>query len=43
MEMRNLQRTGGTSFSITVPKQWVEDQKLRDKNQLLLISIPLEI
>ena len=34
MEIRNLQKTGGSSYNITLPKQWIKSLKLTEKNQL---------
>ena len=32
MEKRKIQRTGGSSFSITLPKKWVEAHKLKEQD-----------
>lgn len=34
METRHLQRTGKTSFTVTLPKKWVEAQGLTEKDSL---------
>lgn len=34
MEIRNLQKTGGSSYNITLPKQWIKTLKLTEKDQL---------
>ena len=34
MEIRNLQKTGGSSYNITLPKQWIKSLKLTEKDQL---------
>jgi|SRR5579859_5349837 len=36
MEKRYLQRTGGASFTVTLPKQWVEQFGLQDKDPVEL-------
>lgn len=32
MELRKLQRTGGSSITITLPKKWIENNNLQDKD-----------
>jgi phosphate uptake regulator len=34
MEIRNIQKTGGSSYTITLPKEWVKNLKLTEKDQL---------
>jgi len=36
MEKRKLQRTGGSSFVITLPKHWIETQKLKKQDTLII-------
>lgn len=38
MKTRRLQRTGGSSHSITIPKKWVDRLKLEDKSELIVDS-----
>jgi len=40
METRNIQRTGGASFSVTLPKHWVEKFNLQDKDPVELAVQP---
>ena len=32
MEKRKLQRTGGTSYTLTLPKDWIEENRLKEKD-----------
>lgn len=34
MEIRNIQKTGGASFVLTLPKEWIKKQNLKDKDKL---------
>ena len=38
MEKRKVQMTGGSSYIITLPKEWIKDRKIR-KNDLLNITV----
>jgi len=38
METRKIQKTGGASFIITLPKQWIRDFSLRDKDYIVVSS-----
>ncbi len=38
METRKLQRTGGSSLTITLPKKWIAQNDLNDKDLLKIIS-----
>jgi len=38
MEIRNIQKTGGSSYTITLPKEWIKNQGLSEKNQLEMFS-----
>ncbi|MGH7204524.1 MAG: PhoU domain-containing protein, partial [Candidatus Levyibacteriota bacterium] len=38
MDTRRLQRTGGSSITITLPKKWIEQNELNDKDILKLSS-----
>jgi phosphate uptake regulator len=37
-EIRKLQRTGGTSLTLTLPKKWTTDNKLSDKDLVKIIQ-----
>ncbi len=37
MEIRRLQRTGGSSLTITLPKKWLDDAKLQDKDLVKIL------
>lgn len=37
MESRKLQKTGGSSLSLVLPKKWTEAQTLKDKDEVRLI------
>lgn len=34
MEIRNIQKTGGASFNLTLPKEWIKRLNLKDKDKL---------
>ena len=34
MEIRNLQKTGGSSYNITLPKQWIKSLRLTEKDRI---------
>lgn len=36
MDKRRLQQTGGSSLTVTLPKKWIEQHHLRDKDQVTL-------
>lgn len=36
MEIRNLQKTGGSSFTITLPKEWITRFNLKDKDKVIM-------
>jgi len=38
MDIRNIQRTGGKSFSITLPKEWIAKNSLADKDKLRVLD-----
>ena len=38
MEKRKIQRTGGSSFTITLPKKWIKDNKLKEQDAVFLSS-----
>lgn len=38
MEKRKLQRTGGASLTVTLPKKWVEEQRLKHGQQVAMYS-----
>jgi len=38
MEIRNIQKTGGSSYTITLPKDWVKKLSLSGKSQLEIFS-----
>ncbi len=38
MEKRKLQRTGGASLTVTLPKKWIEDQHLQHGQQVAMYS-----
>lgn len=40
MEKRNIQKTGGASFTVTLPKQWVDRFGLEDKDPVELTIQP---
>lgn len=39
MEKRKIQRTGGSSFSITLPKKWIELNKIKEQDAVVLSSL----
>jgi len=39
MEKRKIQRTGGSSFSITLPKRWIEENKVKEQDVIVLSSL----
>lgn len=40
MEKRSLQRTGGSSITVTLPKEWIEQNNLKDKDSVFLFANP---
>ena len=38
MDKRRLQRTGGSSLTVTVPKKWVTQHELTEKDQVLMYA-----
>ncbi|MFX1307830.1 MAG: AbrB/MazE/SpoVT family DNA-binding domain-containing protein, partial [Promethearchaeota archaeon] len=38
METRKVQQTGGSSFIISLPKEWIEKHKIKPKDTLGIIS-----
>lgn len=40
MEIRRIQKTGGSSFTLTLPKQWVESQQLKEQDQVIIAVRP---
>ena len=40
MEIRRVQVTGGSSFVVTLPKDWADGQKIKKNDPLGLISQP---
>jgi len=38
MEIRRIQQTGGSSFIITLPKEWIKLNKINKNDQLGLFS-----
>jgi len=38
MEFRNLQKTGGQSLTVTLPKQWIHAQNLKDKDKVKIFE-----
>lgn len=36
MEKRKIQKTGGSSLSITLPKKWTDNAKLQDKDEVFI-------
>jgi phosphate uptake regulator len=40
MNSRKIQKTGGSSYTVTLPKQWTESHKLGNKSQLVYYQYP---
>ena len=36
MEIRNIQKTGGSSFNLTLPKDWIRHFNLKDKSKIAI-------
>ena len=36
MEIRNVQKTGGSSLTLTLPKQWVNDFHVQEKDKVII-------
>lgn len=40
MEIRKVQKTGGSSYVITLPKTWITSLKIKEKDKLAILSQP---
>jgi phosphate uptake regulator len=43
METRNLQKTGGSSYTITLPKEWIKKLKLSEKDRVEIVNLKKDL